>query len=80
MRKLIRVGTRKSLLALAQTDIVKEKIEQVFPEMQVEIVKIDTRGDQIQICDDSSIFYLRTLLRSEFQKHPIFITPTLINE
>ena len=47
MKKRIRVGTRKSLLALAQTDIVKQKIEQAFPEVTVEIVKIDTKGDQI---------------------------------
>lgn len=47
MKKLIRVGTRRSLLALAQTNIVKEKIEQAFPEIAVEIVKIDTKGDQL---------------------------------
>ena len=47
MKNTIRVGTRKSLLALAQTDLVKEKIEQAFPEVTVEIVKIDTKGDQI---------------------------------
>lgn len=47
MKNIIRVGTRKSLLALAQTDIVKQKIEEAFPEVTVEIVKIDTKGDQI---------------------------------
>ena len=47
MKNTIRVGTRKSLLALAQTGIVKDKIEQAFPDVKVEIVKIDTRGDQI---------------------------------
>ena len=47
MKKVIRVGTRKSLLALAQTDIVKQKIEEAFPDIKVEIVKIDTKGDQI---------------------------------
>lgn len=47
MRKTIRIGTRKSVLALIQTDLVKEKIERAFPEIAVEIVKIDTKGDQI---------------------------------
>ncbi|MBQ9155789.1 MAG: hydroxymethylbilane synthase, partial [Eubacterium sp.] len=47
MSKTIRIGTRKSLLALAQTDIVKEKIEKAFPDLAVEIVRIDTKGDQI---------------------------------
>ena len=47
MKKTIRVGTRKSLLALAQTGIVKEKIEKAFPDVEVEIVKIDTDGDPI---------------------------------
>ena len=47
MKKSIRIGTRKSILALVQTDYVKEQILRAFPDLQVEIVKIDTRGDQI---------------------------------
>lgn len=45
--KTLKIGTRKSLLALVQTDIVKKKIEEAFPDIQVEIVKIDTKGDQL---------------------------------
>ncbi|MDO4555419.1 MAG: hydroxymethylbilane synthase, partial [Lachnospiraceae bacterium] len=45
--KTLKIGTRKSLLALIQTDIVKKKIEEAFPELSVEIVKIDTKGDQL---------------------------------
>ena len=45
--KTLKIGTRKSLLALIQTDIVKGKIEEAFPNIQVEIVKIDTKGDQM---------------------------------
>lgn len=47
MKEKIRVGTRKSILALVQTEYVKEEICKAFPECQVEIVKIDTKGDQI---------------------------------
>ena len=47
MKKSIRIGTRKSILALVQTDYVKEQILRAFPDLQVEIVKIDTKGDQI---------------------------------
>ena len=49
MKNIIKIGTRKSKLALIQTDIVKDKIKKAFPEIEVEIVKIDTKGDQILI-------------------------------
>ena len=44
MKNIIKIGTRKSKLALIQTDIVKDKIKKAFPEIEVEIVKIDTKG------------------------------------
>ena len=47
MKKILRIGTRKSLLALIQTEFVKDKIQEAFPELEIEIVKIDTKGDQI---------------------------------
>lgn len=47
MKNIIKIGTRKSKLALIQTDIVKDKIKKAFPQAEVEIVKIDTKGDQI---------------------------------
>lgn len=43
----IRIGTRKSRLALVQTELVKEKIEAAFPEAEVEIVKLSTKGDEL---------------------------------
>lgn len=46
MNQKIRIGTRKSKLALIQTDIVKNKIQKAFPEMEIEIVKMDTKGDK----------------------------------
>ena len=42
----IRIGTRKSRLALIQTELVKEKIEQAFPEAEVEVFKLSTKGDE----------------------------------
>lgn len=43
----IRIGTRKSRLALIQTELVKEKIQAAFPETEVEIVKLSTKGDEL---------------------------------
>lgn len=47
MNRTIKIGTRKSLLALIQTDIVKNALLKAFPGLKVEIAKIDTKGDQI---------------------------------
>ena len=46
MSKVLRIGTRKSKLALIQTEIVKQKILSRFPELSVEIIKMSTKGDQ----------------------------------
>ncbi|ADY73204.1 Porphobilinogen deaminase [Desulfurobacterium thermolithotrophum DSM 11699] len=43
----IRIGTRKSKLALWQSEWVKEQIEKKFPEVEVELIKITTKGDKI---------------------------------
>lgn len=45
MEKL-RIGTRKSLLALAQTELVAKKIQSAFPEIEIELVTMTTRGDE----------------------------------
>ncbi len=47
MQKLIRIGTRKSLLALAQSNGIKAQIEGKYPETTVELNKILTKGDKI---------------------------------
>ncbi len=47
MRKLIRVGTRGSKLALAQTNWVIQKIKDQYPGLQVEVTVIKTKGDKI---------------------------------
>lgn len=51
-KPIIRIGTRKSPLAMAQTLDVAEKLKQAHAELQqdgaIEIVKIETSGDKIQ--------------------------------
>jgi hydroxymethylbilane synthase len=42
----IRIATRESLLAMVQTNIVKDKLQALYPELEVEIVSMTTEGDQ----------------------------------
>ena len=43
----IRVGSRESALAVAQTQLVMDKIAALFPEIQLELVTMKTTGDKI---------------------------------
>src|SRR3972149_7461709 len=45
--KKLRLGTRSSLLALKQAELVKEKIEKKYDEIEIEIIKIKTYGDKL---------------------------------
>ncbi len=47
-KKLIRVGTRGSSLALRQTEWVVQRLRERVPEYCFEIIKIKTKGDMIQ--------------------------------
>jgi hydroxymethylbilane synthase len=47
MQKVIKIGTRKSLLALAQSNLIKDQIEAQYPDVTVELVKMVTKGDKI---------------------------------
>ena len=47
MQKIIRIGTRASLLALTQSNWIKGLIEAQYPDTSVELVKIITKGDKI---------------------------------
>jgi len=47
MNKTIRIGTRGSQLALYQAKKVKATLENIFPELQVELKIIKTKGDKI---------------------------------
>ncbi|WP_291850499.1 hydroxymethylbilane synthase [Bradyrhizobium sp.] len=44
----LRIGTRKSAMALAQTDAIARLLRASDPEIDVEIVRFETRGDQDQ--------------------------------
>jgi hydroxymethylbilane synthase len=44
----LRLGTRKSLLAWAQSSWVARELERLNPGVQVELIGIETRGDKIQ--------------------------------
>jgi hydroxymethylbilane synthase len=44
----MRIGTRKSTMALAQTEQIARQLSAVAPELEVEIVKFETVGDQDQ--------------------------------
>lgn len=46
-KKIIRVGSRESALAVAQTRLVMEDIQRNHPELQLELVTMKTTGDKI---------------------------------
>ncbi|SIS86446.1 hydroxymethylbilane synthase [Neptunomonas antarctica] len=46
-KKVVRIATRKSLLALWQAEYVKAELEKFHPGIQVELLGMTTRGDKI---------------------------------
>lgn len=46
--KVLKLGTRKSLLAWAQSSWVAREVEKANPDIRVELVGIETQGDRIQ--------------------------------
>ena len=47
MNKTLKIATRKSPLALWQAEHVKARLEAIHPHLNVELIKMTTRGDQI---------------------------------
>jgi hydroxymethylbilane synthase len=45
----LRIGTRKSAMALAQTQEIARRLSVTAPDVDVEIVRFETSGDQDQI-------------------------------
>ena len=48
-KKVVRVGTRGSLLAMAQAGEIKRKLEKKSPKLSFRLVVIQTRGDEFQV-------------------------------
>ena len=44
---MLKIATRKSPLAIWQAEFVKSKLEAIYPDLKVELVKMTTQGDQI---------------------------------
>ena len=44
---MLKIATRKSPLAIWQAEFVKSKLENIYPDLKVELVKMATQGDQI---------------------------------
>lgn len=47
MSRLLRITSRKSRLAMWQAEHVKSRLEQIHPDLEVEIIGMTTRGDQL---------------------------------
>jgi hydroxymethylbilane synthase len=47
MNKTLKIATRKSPLALWQAEHVKARLEAIHPHLNVELIKMTTKGDQI---------------------------------
>ena len=45
MKSSIKIATRKSLLAIKQTEIVKDKLLAIDPDLEIEFVELSTEGD-----------------------------------
>lgn len=47
MNRIIKIGTRGSKLAIRQAEIVKQKLQEKFSDIKIEIITIKTAGDKI---------------------------------
>ncbi len=47
MKKTLRIATRKSPLAMWQAEFVKAELEKVFPELEIILLPMTTKGDKI---------------------------------
>ena len=48
LMKKVRIGTRKSKLALWQAQHVKNKLEELYTDLETEVIGISTKGDRLQ--------------------------------
>lgn len=68
MRKKVIMGTRGSLLAVAQAETVKKMIAEKFPDMEIEIKKIVTSGDKDQTTNWGKDSSLKSMFVKEIEK------------
>ncbi len=47
MKRIIKIGTRRSRLALVQTNLIIEQLQQTDPGLSFEVIPISTTGDEI---------------------------------
>ena len=47
MKEII-IGSRKSRLALIQTELIADQLRETFPEVRIQVRKIETTGDRRQ--------------------------------
>lgn len=47
MKKQLRIATRKSRLALWQSEYVRQVLQQAWPELEIELLPLSTRGDEV---------------------------------
>lgn len=63
----LRIGTRKSKLALKQTDLVISALKRVYPNLEYQIISIQTKGDQVhhkplrEICPEGKVAFTSEL-------------------
>ena len=46
MSRKIRIGSRKSRLAVIQTELVMDTIRETHPEIELELITMETTGDR----------------------------------
>ncbi|MBQ7578034.1 MAG: hydroxymethylbilane synthase [Synergistaceae bacterium] len=64
----IKIGTRGSILALAQSKIIADKISQSWPDLQVKIITITTQGDTNMTAFTSSAPGIKGLFTQEIEQ------------
>ena len=68
--KIIRFGSRKSLLALAQTKLIMESVARAHPELTLELVTMETTGDRNMkpFSETSDKFGIKGLFTQELEE------------
>ena len=70
MNHILRIGSRKSVLALRQAEMIAEQLKNKFPGLQTEILTRDTLGDQL-LRSPLQAFGGKGAFVSEFEQAPL---------